>query len=192
MVHRYVAALIFTICAFTTSLGQTNHPQGARKTYVTVPSENILLLTAAQPSAPVRFEEARIVMSSDGKEFEIIFDIHNVGTKPIRRLTPVMWTSFGTGGTLRPQPINGMLQPGEVESNRTRQVVALSPEVRERLKGPMRALIVLLVEDVTFADGSTYSDLSTSKALLSYFEDVSDKIERLQNIDRANAKRMLR
>ena len=76
MVHRCVAALILTICSFTASLGQANHQQGAPKTFVTVPSENRTpLANCAQPSAPVRFEEARIVMSSDGKEFDLVTSI---------------------------------------------------------------------------------------------------------------------
>lgn len=194
MLHRYLIVLGLTICAAMLSTAQV-HGQTGQATYIMVPGENVLLLIAAQPSAPVRFEEPSLLMSSDGRELQVSFGLHNVGKKPIRYVTPVIWTSFGTGGTVRSNLISGTLQPGDIVRNGSiRQVVNLSPESRERLKlkTPMKALIVLLVEGVTFEDGSTYSDRSTSTALLSYFEDLSDKMERLENIDRVGAKRMHR
>jgi hypothetical protein len=190
MPHRYVMLFTLVVCICIESAGQVNQ-QGMDEKHTPIPDERILLLTAAQPLAPVRFEQARLSTASDRHTFEISFDVHNIGTKPIRHMTSVIWTSFGTGGTLRSQQIKGILRPGEVlKNNSSRQTADLSGELSDNLKGPVKVLVVLLVEEVTFLDGSTYSDRGTSKALLSYFEDLADKIERLHDIDRAATKRI--
>lgn len=190
MAHRHLMLFVLMGCICIEPAGQMTQ-QRTKENLTPIPDERILLLTASQPLAPIRFEQARLSTASDRHTFEISFDVHNIGTKPIQHLTSVIWTSFGTGGTLRPQPINGILQPGEVLRNSSiRQTAGLSSGSNDNLKGPVKVLVVLLVEEVTFVDGSRYSDHSTSKALLSYFEDVADKIERLQDIDRAATKRI--
>jgi hypothetical protein len=44
-------------------------------------------------------------------------------------------------------------------------------------------MVVLMVKNITFADGSTYSDDSTFKATQSYFEGLSDKMSRLESLE---------
>jgi hypothetical protein len=185
MLNRSINVLILALVTVTISTGQEQ--RSSRQTE-SLASENILLLTVAQPNAPVSLQEARLSWSAGGGELQVSCNIQNVGGKPIRHVTPVIWTSLGTGGTLRPvQPKNGLLMPGDLIRNGS-SALSVSSELRETLEGPIKVLVVLMVERVTFADGSVYSDDKTSKALLHYFEDLSDKIERLQDVDRVAAK----
>jgi hypothetical protein len=173
---------IFLVVVLSGTIGVAQGQQIESKNnarYVVVPGEHILLLLASQPSAPMRFEDAKLLMSIDGRELEVSYSLHNVGDKAIRSFAPVMWTSFGTGGTLYSPRSNGVIQPGAIlKDDSTRQVVTLTEELREELqmKGPMKALIVLILENVTFTDNTTYNGRETSNALLSYFEELSDRM----------------
>ena len=52
-------------------------------------------------------------------------------------------------------------------------VVAFNPAVREKLhlSGKLQTLIVLLVDQITFADGTKYDFQPASKSLIDYFSD---------------------
>jgi hypothetical protein len=170
MANRCITALILVLFGATVSAGQV---QTSSKDSLT--SDSILLLTAAQPQAPIRIQEARLSFTTDRTQLEISYNIQNVGEKPIRYVTPVMWTSLGTGGTFRPvQQRNGLLMPGDVIRNGS-TTLKVSDKVAQTLKGSVQVLVVLMIESVTFGDGSVYSDDKTSKALLHYFENLSDK-----------------
>ena len=184
MRYRLVTFLIITFCWST--VGQAIQPSGQKDTgdYVVVPTESTLLVVASQPTAPVRFEDVKLLMSVGRREFAISYRLHNVGTKPIRHLTPVIWTSFATGGTMGGSGIssgrigNELLMPGQTaDGGSTGNVLALTDALRQQLKllGPMRGIVVLMVEQIEFSDGTIYEDKATSKALLSYFEELSSK-----------------
>jgi len=137
-------------------------------------------------------------MSADGQELAVTYKLHNLGTKPIRYLTPAMWTSFGTGGTLVGSgPSSGrandeFFRPGEtLKDEYLDQIVPLSADLREKMKlrGAMTAIVVLMVKNITFADGTTYNDNTTSNALLSYFQELSTKVERCENLEGTANKR---
>src|SRR6267143_4149296 len=99
MRYRFIFSALLVLYSISAVSSQQNQSEEARR-YVTIPSESTLFVIASQPSAPVRFEDAKLLMSIDGRKFVITYNLRNTGTKPIRYLTPVMWTSFGTGGTL--------------------------------------------------------------------------------------------
>jgi hypothetical protein len=192
MRYRFIFSALLVLYSVRAVSGQQNQSEEARR-YVTIPSESTLFVIASQPSAPVRFEDARLLMSIDGRKFVITYKLRNTGTKPIRYLTPVMWTSFGTGGTLSgPGPSSGkvtneVVMPGEgVKDELSGEIVPLTDELRERLQfhGPLKGLVVLMVEHITFSDGTTYNDEVTSKALLAYFEDLTTKVEQLEDLRR--------
>ena len=58
------------------------------------------------------------------------------------------------------------------------EIVPLTKEVREKLKleGPMKGVTILMVVSVEYADGTSYNDEITSKALENYFELVGGKV----------------
>ena len=189
MQQRVLFLSLLVLFAVNRVSGQASQQKDTRR-YVAVPSENMLLVIASQPAAPIRFEDTRLLMSDEGHELAISYRLHNVGTKPIRYLTPVMWTSIGTGGTLSGSgPSSGrisdeLLMPGQTRAEESPgAIIPLSDAMREKLelRGSMRTIIVLMVQSITFADGTSYSDESTSKALRTYFQGLSDKAERVAN-----------
>jgi hypothetical protein len=93
-------SLLISSLLILCTTGGVSGQQNDSHTYVTVPSENILLVVASQPLAPTRFEDTKLLLSVDGRELAVSYKLHNIGAKPIRYATSVMWTSLGTGGTL--------------------------------------------------------------------------------------------
>ena len=183
MRYRSLALCLLLFFLSNTVAGQ-NKPSESGD-YVIVPNELVLLVIASQPQAPIRFEEASLLMSVDGRELTVTYNLYNSGAKPIRYLTAVMWTSFGTGGTLTGSgPSSGritskLIQPGETfKENGHHRIVPLTAELREKLKlrDTVNAMVILMVKSVRFADGTVYSDESTVKATQSYFEGLSDKM----------------
>ena len=190
MRYRSIVLFLLLSCLANTATGQ-EIKRDENQSYVSVPNELILLATASQPEAPIRIEAASLLMSVDGRDLAVTYDLYNSGAKPIRYLTLVMWTSFGTGGTLTGSgPLSGtitsqLIQPGQtIKEGSNHKIVPLTAELREKLKlrGSMKAMVVLMVKNITFADGTTYSADSTSRATQSYFEDLSDKMNRLESL----------
>lgn len=143
----------------------------------------MLLAVASQPAAPVRFENPKLLMSTDGSKLTVGYTLRNTGTKPIKYLTSVMWTSFATGGTLADSESTGLikntsLMPGQTVDHSVADI-QLTETIKEklRLNDPLKAIIILMVQQVTFTDDTVYDDKATSSAVLRYFETVSDAIE---------------
>lgn len=191
---RYPSIALFLLlsCLANTASGQESK-RDESQSYVIVPNELILLVIASQPEAPIRIEAASLLMSVDGRDLAVTYKLYNSGAKPIRYLTPAMWTSFGTGGTLTGSgPSSGaitgqLIQPGQtIKQDSNYIIVPLTPELREKLKlrGPVKAMVALMVKNITFADGTTYSDDSTFTATQAYFEDLSDKMSCLESLKR--------
>ena len=159
-------------------------PQQKTLSQSTSPNKEIVLI-ASQPTAPIRIESASLVSTPSHDKWTISFELRNVGTKPVRRIIPGLWTSLATGGTLQPQPETGDLQPGAVlKITSTYGSDRNEPPSEPPIDVVPKVLIVLSIEDVTFTDGMTYSDHSTSKALMSYFENVSDKLAKRADLTR--------
>jgi len=185
--YRFIVSIFFMISATGTATAQGLR-QPAKEPDPLALEGKVLLLTAAQPSSPVRFDNVQMLIRDSGKRFEISFDVRNIGTKAIRSITPVIWTSYGTGGTLN--PLNELLQPGAtLRSDLIRGSTNPSAAAGLKSNRTIKVLMVLLVEDVTFVDGSTYTDHETSKALLNYFEDIDNKVQVTESQDRAESKR---
>jgi len=170
--YRFVISVAFAILMFTVAVAQSTSPPKAISQF-----SQELVLIASQPTAPIRIESARAVSTPSHDKWNISFELRNVGVKPVRRIIPGLWTSFATGGTLQPVPETGELQPDAIL-----KINWTYPNSSSELPGEApigvspKALIVLSIEDVTFTDGTRYSDHDTSKALMSYFEMLSDKV----------------
>ena len=131
---RYQSIVLFLLlfCLANTVSGQESKRHESQS-YVIVPNELILLVIASQPEAPIRFEEANLLMSVDGRDLAVTYKLYNSGAKPIRYLTPFMWTSFGTGGTLTGSgPLSGaitgqLIQPGQtIKEGSNHKIVPLT------------------------------------------------------------------
>lgn len=148
-----------------------------KSTYVVAPSENTLLTVASQPSCPLVIEDAQTLLNVDKSwAFRFSYGLRNRGNKPIRDFTIHFWTSESSGGTLSDSLTSGTLGPGQRIARPLQEeqgvIVPLTDDLREKLKVglPMKMVVVIMVEDVEFADGSKYSDEKTLNALKDYFE----------------------
>ena len=62
--------------------------------------------------------------------------------------------------------------------DRLRDSGPLNDALRDKLdlRGPMKGFVIYFVESVEFADGSSYKDETTYKALRLYLEDLGEKV----------------
>lgn len=180
-----ILCLLFLSTAVTSSSQQDTRESKQR--YVVPPAENILLVVAAQPNSPIQFENTQFIVSTVDSEWGLTGQVRNRGSKPIRHFTPVIWVSWGTGGTLggskwsSGKVTDKIFMPGQIiQQNCKGEIVPLTDELRDKLKlrGPMQAVAVLMVERVVFDDGSMYSDEQTSESLRKYFEKVAERLAR--------------
>jgi hypothetical protein len=180
----YIAVLCILALSGTDILAQAGHQAGKKQQLVIEPSDSSLLLVASQPNCPLIIENPRRLLNVNlSWDARYEYQLRNRATKVISDFTLVAWTSFGTGGTLTPRwkLSNELLKPGQTIATsgvgREDEIVPLTDELRDRLKlrGPMKAIIVLMVEKVEFSDGSVYNDEGTSKSLLHYFESLDLK-----------------
>lgn len=183
---RFFILCVLFLSGGITSGGQQNTRE-SRQRYVVPPAENILLVVAAQPDSPIQFEDTQLIVSAVDSEWGLTGQVRNRGSKPIRHFTPVIWVSWGTGGTLggsewsSGKATDKVFMPGQIiKQNCKGEIVPLTDELRDKLKlrGPMQAVAVLMVERVVFDDGSIYSDEQTSTSLRKYFEKVAERLAR--------------
>ena len=144
--------------------------------FVVAPSENTLLTVASQPACPLSIEDAKLLLNVDTSwAFKFSYVLRNRSDKPIRSYTIYFWTSEGTGGTLAGRRLEvGTLEPGQITASEDRNanLVPLTAELRDKMKlgTPLKMVVILIVEEVEFADGSRFSNHETLKALQKYFE----------------------
>lgn len=151
--------------------------------FIIPPNDMYLLTVASQADCPIQIENANLLFFiGPGSNWGASYRLRNAGTKPLRiqSITLSMWTAQGVGETWQEltQDTEKAVLPGEVitirEDHRKIEIVPLTDEIREKMKlrGPLKAVVVLMVEQVKFSDGSVYSDERTSKALQSYFQSI--------------------
>jgi hypothetical protein len=177
---RIVILCLVTLFAGKATCGQQD---GIKKVhFVVVPPEHMLLAIASQPDCPLQFEKAQILLEVGGPQWGAAYKVRNRGTKPIRSFTTSLLTSWGTGGTLGSgKPLESLIMPGQLapcEDDPESDIIPLTDELRDRLRlrEPMKAVMVLLVDRVVFADGTTYTFESTHRALLNYFDELDSRV----------------
>lgn len=170
-----ILCLSFLLVSGTGS-GQQGAPREKQR-YVAAPREFYLLVVASQPDCPLQIEEAKLLLNIE-HGWGISCRLHNKGSKPVRYVTLAAWSSHGAGSTF--SPASGrekLIMPGQTvsfEEDGSNEIVPLTAELRGRLKlrGPMKDVIVLMVESIQFTDGTIFSDSAISKSLLNYFQDL--------------------
>lgn len=180
---RFVIFCICTLFLWAPSASGQVSPKTFDPQYVIAPAENILLTVAAQPDCPLKIEDAQLLVPVSGGQARYRYSLVNRGSKPIRYFTVVAWNSTGTGGTLSgPAPWDGRVTTQVLRSGQSVTVgkdqisiAPLSPSLREKLNlnGKLKAVIVLLVDQITFDDGSKYDAQPASKSLIDYFVDLA-------------------
>jgi hypothetical protein len=171
-------SLLVLFLLATTAPAQENEPQAKAK-YIVVPPENTMIVTAAQPECPVRLEEAKLIVNIDKRwDFRFLYDLYNKATKPIKSISVIFWTTENTGGTLT-NGLNGvtLLSGHRIVSElqtEQREVIPLTDKLRKDLKidGKMKSVVILMVEKVTFVDGTQFSDTRTFNGLKQFFDEM--------------------
>lgn len=173
--------IIVGVFCLTAVTAPAQRPTATDVSYVIVPAQDVFLAVAAQPDCPLRIEEAQLLMPVDQGRENYRYKLSNKGDKPIHYFTVVAWNAEGAGGTLGgPPPWDGritdrLLYPGEsVQAGQyDLPIVPLNSTLREKLKlsGKLQTVIILLVDHITFADGSEYDARAASKSLIDFFFD---------------------
>ena len=173
--------IIVGLLCLSVATVSAQRPTAVDVSYVVVPAQDVFLAVAAQPDCPLRIEEAQLLMSVDKGRGHYRYKLSNKGDKPIHYFTVVAWNAEGTGGTLSgPPPWDGritdrLLYPGEsVQVGQSDlPIVPLNSTLREKLKlsGKLQTVVILLVDHITFADGSEYDARAASKSLIDFFVD---------------------
>lgn len=168
-------AIVALLSPWPVCVGQARD-QLQKARYVVAPSENSLLTVASQPDCPLVLQDAKFLLNVDVSwDFRFSYQLVNRGKKPIREYTVFFWTSEGGGGTLLSERLErGFLAPGEsiVSQPPKDRLIPLSPEIHQKLRLglPMKVVVVLMITNVEFTDGTKFSDTTTLNALKQYFE----------------------
>ena len=182
---RYLIAILCALCIFVPQ-ALNAHQTGKRgkRRCVVVPNETILLSIASQPNCPLKIEDGKLLISLEDGHLLYEFRLRNRGSKPIHYFTVSACGPGGGPGTLGLAPpwdgriTDELLMPGQVvsEEDDDIEIVPLTDALREKLKlsGPMKAAVVLMVDQVDFADGSKYDDRKALEELRDYFSVLPD------------------
>lgn len=163
------------LCGFTSNAQEPKH---RTQEYVSVPREIVMPLVAVQPDCPLQFERVERLMNVDGGAANI-YRLLNRGSKPITSFTIAYLFPNGNGGS---RGWNRLVSPGEyVEETiegKTQRLRPLNDALKDKLdlRGPMKGFVIYFVESVEFADGSSYKDEATYKALHLYLEELGEKV----------------
>src|SRR4029077_13903646 len=165
--------LIVILCASVTTGNTQNDPK--RPHYVILPSVSVVVAAVSQPDCPIQIEDIKLLNPIDGsRRAAFQYVLRNRGTTPINYLAVYAVASAGTGGgpLYNGHIMHKPLMPGLklFVGEQSTQIVELTPELRERLRlgGPLRVIVILLVETAEYTDGSVFKDRKTVKALGDY------------------------
>ena len=163
-----LALVLLGLACLTTAQQLT---QQTRQKFVVVPPEQVLMTVMSQPECSIQFEQVRFLASVEGGGASASFVARNNGSKPIREFTiggPDWTMSWSEKFTKK------LLMPGEraFEGKNDVEIVRLTDELRNKLElnGPMRAILVVMVIEVKYADGTTYDARAAHEALQRYSE----------------------
>ena len=158
--------------------------------YVVEPPDVVFLLIASQPGSPIGFKDMKLLARIDNRRTAVSGKIYNAGTKPIRYVSLMLVGYSGAVSTLRGSgPMSGavrteLLMPGEeIQDEDPAEIVPLTEELKEKLNlrgGRAKAFFVLMVNSVTFGDGTKYTDEKTITSVRTYLETLGEKIENFE------------
>ncbi len=174
VLKRIVFLGLIVLTLTDSSLAQQPAKQKTR--FVAAPPEIVLMTVVSQPGCSIAFENLQFLEGVDGQGSSPGFVVRNNGSKPIREFTiggPDWTMSWSEKFTKK------LLMPGEsaFEASRDHEVVPLTDELRTKLnlKGPMKAILVVMVIEVKFADGTTFDARPAHEALRLYTENLMGK-----------------
>lgn len=179
---RYVQ-IIFVLFVVCTGVGFGQQPsiKSEKEIFVVAPVESALLTIASQPDCPVQIEDAKFLTEVNSSRYKVLYELRNKSSKPISDVNVVALSTRGIDGSiLHPwMETDDILMPGQITAGYKGklpwQVLPLTNEIKRKLilNGNRQEVIVLIVQDVIFADGSKYSDEKSSEYLRNIFDEMS-------------------
>lgn len=150
---------------------------------VQVPRNISLSAIAVQPNCPLAFEEVGHFAYVTGGFFNS-YRLRNIGTKPIRAFKVA--TSSGAEMGI-PRELGLIILPGELvpEPGTERDIIVpLTIDRRNHLKlaGPMKGLVILMVVNVEFTDGTSFHDEPTYQAMRTFMDKIGDALRERDEI----------
>jgi hypothetical protein len=141
------------------------------------PSETVITVIASQPNSGIEFTKTLVIHGVDGGSGHI-FQVRNRGAKAVRSYKIATITSSGTGAdwSYRIKESDTPFMPGEVRPKSVEdldiEIVPLTDALREKhkLRGPLLGIVVFLVVQVVYADGTEYNGMSEYQALKEFFD----------------------
>ena len=177
MMKRYFLILCSSYICIASVFGQNGESK-----YVEAPREIVLQVIAVQPGCPIKFEDVRHFVGVEGGGSNS-YQLRNIGTKPIRSIT-VASTTGAINTYSREKGV--LVMPGQLVPDLIpvckgcgeREVIPLTNELREKLKlkGTMQTIIVLMITNVEFIDGTKYNDEKTFNALNNLLEEAGEAL----------------
>jgi hypothetical protein len=173
--------LISCVCSlsllFALSANNANSQEKSPKEehqFVVMPRDLGLPLILVQPESPLEFLETQLLVNVSSGHWIPSFRIRNCGTKPIRAFT-IAFAGSGERGWKADAPQQDLM-PGKamaLAEDSKDEIVPLTEALRDRLnlRGPMQGIVVLLVVDVEYEDGSHFQE-SGYEALGDYLHTV--------------------
>jgi hypothetical protein len=169
MIKLTAPILLLVFSSFVISQSKT---QSAKTMYSSIPPEDIFVVTLSQPDAPLRIENARLLFNLDSHQVEYSWDVRNLGRKSVSGYQIDKWWIDGTGGTTTsmfkmPLP-KGRIRRDAIPPD---QIIPLTDELRQQLKkdAGMNRLIVFVLKNVQFTDGSLFDGSQDSDNVRDYF-----------------------
>ncbi len=174
--------LIVMLLAVSSVLG--HEKPSAKPSYVVIPPGDVVLAVASQPDCPLRIDNSRLLFNLTSNRLEYEYGIRNEGKKSISGYLTEAWHLNGTGGTLQDDwnDRHALLLPGQSfrsEEYKDSKFVPYTKEIREKFKigKETRTLILLVVREVWFSDGTKYDgnkDVDKIKGLFDKLGESSD------------------
>ena len=177
--------IFLIIYIFTTSVFAQTAKRAEPLLIVQVPREIILPVIAVQPNCPIRFENVEEFAAIKGGSFTS-YELRNVGVRPIRRFT----IASSAGMRFEWARNSGeLVLPGEIapqpDDDRIR-IVPITDKLRTDLSliGPMRGIVVLMVVNIEFADGTKYDDEATYQGMTVFIDKLGDALYRQEQLEK--------
>lgn len=166
--------------------GSAQSPEERKRQFVVAPRNVVLQVVAVQPGCPIRLENVSFLVGVSGGGSNV-YDLRNVGSKPVRRVTVASSTgaintyesppgSFHTGTVLY------LSSRGQCSGCTKDEILTLTPELREKLGlgRQMKSIITLMILEVEFEDGSRFSDRETFEAMSKFLDRLDSALQTSQ------------
>jgi hypothetical protein len=177
-------ALVCLLCLLLSfgAVGQQPDHGGKRQLFVP-PIDRLMLAVVSQPDCPLQIESAKLLLPVVGGGLSANYQLRNQGTKPLGiKSVHLLMIGPDAESAWEDRPKDGSTTPlmprafmlGADDPIRFTEIVPLTDEIRNHLKTPddKLAVVVLMIEEIEFADGTTYNAKDAVKELRAYFKNL--------------------